>query len=217
MRAVIADDSILLRAGVAKVLTFGGWEVIAEVGEPSALVDVVEEFSPDLAVVDVRMPPTLTDEGVRAALTIKERRPDTGVLLLSQWVEEHHARELFAEHPTGVGYLLKERVSDIDDFLDAVQRVAAGGTVLDPEVVSQLLARRPDSPLARLSPRERDVLELVAEGRSNSAIAESLFLSESAVSKHINAIFTKLDLSASNANHRRVLAVLQLLRYAGTP
>ncbi|MEV6022520.1 response regulator transcription factor [Streptomyces sp. NPDC052036] len=214
MRAVIAEDSVLLRIGVVKVLEMAGFEVVAEVDDGEALLAVVEEHRPDIAVADVRMPPGFTDEGVRASLVIKRQWPGTAVLLLSQYVEERYAADLLSAHTSGLGYLLKQRVADVEEFADAVRRVAAGGTVLDPQVVSQLLVRRHSDPLDRLTPREREVLELMAGGRSNAGIAEQLVVSESAVAKHINSIFTKLDLPKADADHRRVLAVLRFLGVA---
>ncbi|MGW2256177.1 response regulator transcription factor [Kitasatospora sp. NPDC001660] len=210
MRAVIAEDSVLLRVGLVKVLEMGGFQVVAEVGDAEALLAAVEEHQPELALVDVRMPPTFTDEGVRAAAVIRRRRPRTAVVLLSQYVEERYAADLLATNTSGVGYLLKQRVADVQDFAAAVRRVAEGGTALDPQVVAQLLLRRGD-PLAALTPREREVLALMAEGRSNAGIAEALTVSESAVAKHINNIFAKLDLPVADADHRRVLAVLRFL------
>ncbi|MEU8591569.1 response regulator transcription factor [Streptomyces sp. NPDC048664] len=215
MRAVIAEDSVLLRIGVVKVLEAAGIEMCAEVGDAEGLLAAVEEHRPDIAVVDVRMPPGFTDEGVRAALVIRRQYPDTAVLLLSQYVEERYAADLLAAHTAGVGYLLKQRVADVEEFAEAVRRVAAGGTALDPQVVAQLLVRRHSDPLDRLTPREREVLELMASGRSNAGIAAELVVSESAVAKHINSIFTKLDLPKADADHRRVLAVLRLLGVTG--
>ncbi|NUS58790.1 MAG: response regulator transcription factor [Streptomycetaceae bacterium] len=214
MRAVIAEDSVLLRIGVVKVLEMAGFQVCAELADAEGLLAAVEEHRPELAVVDVRMPPGFTDEGVRAALVIRQQFPDTAVLLLSQYVEERYAADLLAAHTTGVGYLLKQRVADVEEFAAAARRVAAGGTALDPQVVAQLLVRRHSDPLDRLTPRERGVLELMAGGRSNSGIATELVLSESAVAKHINSIFTKLDLPRADADHRRVLAVLRFLGVA---
>ncbi|MFJ5232166.1 response regulator [Kitasatospora sp. NPDC088391] len=211
MRAVIAEDSVLLRIGIVKVLESEGYEVAAAVGDAEALLAAVEEHRPQIVVSDVRMPPGFTDEGVRAALLIRRQWPDTAVVLLSQFVEERYAADLLAKNTSGVGYLLKQRVANVDEFLEALQRVAAGGTALDPEVVAQLLLRRDSDPLHRLTPRERDVLALMAEGRSNAAIAESLVISDSAVSKHINSILTKLDLPPAEDVHRRVLAVLRFL------
>ncbi|MFF3559797.1 response regulator [Streptomyces sp. NPDC002574] len=211
MRAVIAEDSVLLRIGVVKVLEMAGFEVVAETGDAETLLSVVEEYRPDIAVVDVRMPPGFTDEGVRAALVIKRQSPNTAVLLLSQYVEERYAADLLSAHTSGIGYLLKQRVADVEEFADTLRKVAAGGTVLDPQVVSQLLVRRHSDPLDRLTVRERQVLESMASGRSNAGTAEQLVISESAVAKHINSIFTKLDLPKADADHRRVLAVLRFL------
>ncbi|WP_405437597.1 response regulator transcription factor [Streptomyces avidinii] len=218
MRAVIAEDSVLLRIGLVKVLEMAGFEVVAETGDAEGLLAAVGEHRPELALVDVRMPPGFTDEGVRAALMIRRESPDTAVLLLSQYVEERYAADLLATQTrAGIGYLLKQRVADVEEFIDALRRVAAGGTALDPQVVAQLLLRRgggPD-PLGRLTPREREVLALMAEGRSNAGIAAELVVSESAVAKHINSIFGKLDLPPADGDHRRVLAVLRFLD--GTP
>jgi DNA-binding NarL/FixJ family response regulator len=212
MRIVIAEDSVLLRAGLTRLLVDEGEEVVATVGDADSLLDVVERHGPDLAVVDVRMPPTHTDDGLRAAIQVRNRWPDVGILVLSQYVEETYATELLASDTGGLGYLLKDRVADVDEFMDAVRRVGDGGTALDPEVVAQLLARtRRRDPLARLSPREREVLGLMAEGRSNAAIASDLVVSAGAVEKHISNIFTKLDLPPTDHGHRRVLAVLRWL------
>ncbi|AUY51856.1 MULTISPECIES: response regulator transcription factor [Streptomycetaceae] len=211
MRAVIAEDSVLLRVGLVKVLEAVGFEVAAAVGDAEELLAAVEEHRPGVVVADVRMPPGFTDEGVRAALMIRRQWPEVAVLLLSQYVEERYAADLLATNTSGVGYLLKQRVANVDDFVDALQRVAEGGTALDPEVVAQLLVRRHRDPLEKLTPRERDVLGLMAEGRSNAAIAAALVVSDSAVAKHINSIFTKLDLPPADASHRRVLAVLRFL------
>ncbi|GGX71159.1 response regulator transcription factor [Streptomyces hiroshimensis] len=211
MRAVIAEDSVLLRIGLVKVLEAAGFDVVAETGDAEAVLAAVEEHRPGLVVLDVRMPPGFTDEGVRAALVIRKQWPDTAVLLLSQYVEERYAADLLSGDTRGVGYLLKERVADVEEFIDALRRVAGGGTALDPQVVSQLLLRRHSDPLDRLTPRERDVLELMASGRSNAGIAEGLVVSESAVAKHINSILAKLDLPKADADHRRVLAVLRFL------
>jgi DNA-binding NarL/FixJ family response regulator len=208
---VIAEDSVLLRIGLVKVLEIAGFQVAAEVGDADAALAAVEEHRPELAVLDVRMPPGFTDEGVRAALVIRTQFPGTSVLLLSQYVEERYATDLLSANTEGVGYLLKQRVADVDEFIDALRRVADGGTALDPQVVSQLLVRRHSDPLKRLTPRERDVLALMAEGRSNAGIAGQLVVSESAVAKHINSILTKLDLPRTDADHRRVLAVLRFL------
>ena len=212
MRILIAEDSVLLRAGLTRLLIDAGEEVIASVGDADALLVAVERHQPDLAVVDVRMPPTNTDDGLRAALEIRSRWPRVGILVLSQYVEERYATELIAVDPAGLGYLLKDRVADVAEFVAAVRRVGAGGTALDPEVVAQLLARsRRRDPLAALSPREREVLGHMAEGLSNSAIAESLVVNESTVEKHVTNIFTKLDLPPADHRHRRVLAVLRWL------
>ncbi|MFR0352584.1 LuxR C-terminal-related transcriptional regulator [Streptomyces sediminimaris] len=214
MRAVIAEDSVLLRVGLVKVLEMAGFEIAADVGDADALLTAVEQHRPELALVDVRMPPGFTDEGVRAALVIRRQWPRTAVVLLSQYVEERYAADLLTAHTDGVGYLLKQRVADVEEFIAAVRRVADGGTALDPEVVAQLLLRRHSDPLERLTPREREVLALMAEGRSNAGIAEALVVSDSAVAKHINNIFAKLGLPAADADHRRVLAVL---RFLGVP
>ncbi|MGQ4388530.1 LuxR C-terminal-related transcriptional regulator [Streptomyces sp. SAS_270] len=214
MRAVIAEDSVLLRVGLVKVLEMAGFLIAADVGDADALLTAVEQHRPELALVDVRMPPAFTDEGVRAALVIRRQWPQTAVVLLSQYVEERYAADLLSAHTNGVGYLLKQRVADVEEFIAAVRRVADGGTALDPEVVAQLLLRRHSDPLERLTPREREVLALMAEGRSNAGIAEALVVSDSAVAKHINNIFAKLGLPAADADHRRVLAVL---RFLGVP
>ncbi|AQW50644.1 response regulator transcription factor [Streptomyces violaceusniger] len=211
MRAVIAEDSVLLRIGLVKVVQTAGFEVVAEAADAEGLLAAVEEHRPDIAVVDVRMPPGFTDEGVRAALLIRRQWPDTAVLLLSQYVEERYAADLLTSHTSGIGYLLKQRVADVEEFIDALRRVAGGGTALDPQVVAQLLVRRHSDPLDRLTSRERDVLELMAGGRSNAGIAGALVISESAVAKHINSILGKLDLPVAEADHRRVLAVLRFL------
>ncbi|MEU7045474.1 response regulator transcription factor [Streptomyces varsoviensis] len=214
MRAVIAEDSVLLRIGLVKVLETAGFEVVAEVADAEALLAAVAEHRPDIAVVDVRMPPGFTDEGVRAALVIRRQWPGVAVLLLSQYVEERYAADLLSANTDGVGYLLKQRVADVEEFIDALRRVADGGTALDPQVVSQLLVRRHSDPLDRLTRREREVLELMAGGRSNAGIAGQLVVSESAVAKHINSILAKLDLPKADADHRRVLAVLRFLGVA---
>jgi DNA-binding NarL/FixJ family response regulator len=212
VRVIIAEDSVLLRAGLTRLLIDAGEEVIAAVGDGEALVDAVDRNQPDLAVVDVRMPPDFTDEGLRAALRVRAEWPDVGILVLSQYVEEEYATELLAAEQGGVGYLLKDRVADVSEFLDAARRVGDGGTVLDPEVVAQLLARsRRQDPLDRLTPREREVLALMAEGRSNAAIAKALVVSDGAVEKHVSNIFSKLDLAPAEEDHRRVLAVLTWL------
>lgn len=213
MRVVIAEDSVLLRAGLTRLLVDAGEEVVAAVGDAVTLLEVVERHQPDLAVVDVRMPPTHTDDGLRAALEIRERWPETGILVLSQYVEERYASDLLAKDSSGLGYLLKDRVAEVGEFLAAVRRVGEGGTALDPEVVAQLLARtRRRDPLDRLSQREREVLALMAEGRTNSAIAAELVVSDGAIEKHVSSIFMKLDLPPADRNrHRRVLAVLRWL------
>jgi DNA-binding NarL/FixJ family response regulator len=213
MRVVIADDTMLTRQGIASVLADAGIEVVAAVGDPESLVREVAATRPDAAVVDIRMPPTHTDEGLRAAKQIRERYPQVGVLVLSQYVEAGYAMDLLAESSEGVGYLLKDRVSDIDEFASAVRRVGQGGSALDPAVVSQLVGRhRRDDPLAELTPREREVLELMAEGRSNTGIAERMVVTERAVEKHVTSIFQKLGLPQASDDHRRVLAVLTYLQ-----
>jgi DNA-binding NarL/FixJ family response regulator len=212
VRVVIADDSVLLREGIARLLGEAGFEVVGQAGDAEELMRKVRAHKPDLAVVDVRMPPTLTDEGLRAAREIRSELPDTGVLVLSQYVEEAYARELLADNAEGLGYLLKDRVSDVSAFADAARRVGDGGTALDPEVVSQLLGSTgTDDALEALTPREREVLGVMAEGRSNAAIAEQLVVSERAVEKHVTSIFSKLDLASTPEDHRRVLAVLRFL------
>ena len=213
MRIVIAEDSVLLRAGLTRILADAGEEVVATVGDAEELMGAVERHQPDLVVTDVRMPPTHTDDGLRAAISIRGRWPDIGILVLSQYVEETYASELLAGSTTGSGYLLKDRIADVGEFVEAVQRVGAGGTALDPEVVAQLLARsRRRDPLDALTPREREVLALMAEGRSNPAIARALVVTDKAVEKHVSNILTKLDLPPAEDDHRRVLAVLQWVR-----
>ncbi|MFG2897255.1 response regulator [Streptomyces zaomyceticus] len=218
MRVVIAEDSVLLREGLTRLLTDLGHEVVAGVGDGESLVETVAKLAaegalPDVVVADVRMPPTHTDEGVRAAVRLRKEHPGLGVLVLSQYVEEQYATELLAGSSRGVGYLLKDRVAEVREFVDAVVRVAGGGTALDPEVVQQLLGRsRQQDVLANLTPREREVLGLMAEGRTNSAIAKALVVSDGAVEKHISNIFLKLGLSPSDGDHRRVLAVLTYLK-----
>jgi DNA-binding NarL/FixJ family response regulator len=208
MRIVVAEDSVLLREGVVRILTDAGHEVVGQAGDGEDLLRKVRAHKPDLALIDVRMPPTHTDEGLAAAREIRADLPDIGLLVLSQYVEESYAMDLLADSAEGVGYLLKDRVADVDRFLEAIERVAAGGSALDPEVVSQMLGRRrADDPLERISPREREVLALMAEGRSNQAIAADLVITERAVEKHVTSIFSKLDLGASREDHRRVLAV----------
>jgi DNA-binding NarL/FixJ family response regulator len=210
VRIVIAEDSVLLRAGLVRLLEWAGFEVAAAVEDADRLIAAVDEHRPDLAIVDVRMPPTFTDEGLRAALEIRRRSPRPAVLVLSQYVEERRATELLTQDTGGLGYLLKDRVADADEFVATLRVLCAGGTAVDPEVVAQLLIRTRD-PLAHLTPREKDVLALMAEGRSNSGIAAALTVSESAVAKHVNSIFTKLDLVTAENDHRRVLAVLKFL------
>jgi DNA-binding NarL/FixJ family response regulator len=216
LRIAIAEDSVLLREGLTRLLDEAGHEVTAAEGHPERFLRAVAANPPDVAVVDVRMPPTFTDEGLRAALIVRDRWPGTGVLVLSQWVEERYATELISGRPQGVGYLLKDRVADVSEFLDALRRVAEGRSVLDPEVVAQLLARS-RHPLSGLTAREREVLALMAEGRSNSAIAHALVVSGGAVEKHINSIFTKLGLAPAEHDHRRVLAVLRYLNGTQVP
>jgi DNA-binding NarL/FixJ family response regulator len=212
-RVVIADDSVLLREGIARLLAESGFEVVAQAGDGEDLLRKVGAHKPDIAVVDVRMPPTHTDEGLRAAHRIRAEHPDTAVLVLSQYAEEAYALDLLAESSERTGYLLKDRVADVATFTEAVRRVANGGSALDPEVVALLLGRRRRvDPLAALSPREREVLGLMAEGRSNAAMAATLVISERAVEKHVTAIFSKLDLPLAVDDHRRVLAVLVFLR-----
>ncbi|MFD4432627.1 LuxR C-terminal-related transcriptional regulator [Nocardia sp. NPDC058497] len=211
MRVVIAEDSAILRDGLAGLLTERGHEVVAMVGDALSLREVVGTQRPDVAVVDVRMPPTFTDEGLLAAIELRRAYPGAGVLVFSQWIETRYATELLAAGAGGVGYLLKDRVADVADFVDALHRVATGGTALDPEVVKQLMgASRQQDSLTRLTPREREVLELMAQGLTNSAIAAAITVTERAVEKHIGNIFTKLDLPPSDTHHRRVLAVLRL-------
>jgi DNA-binding NarL/FixJ family response regulator/class 3 adenylate cyclase len=213
VRAVLAEDSVLLREGIARLLQDAGFDVVAQSGTADDLLRHVAMHKPDVAVVDIRMPPTQTDEGLRAAKEIREQHPDTGVLVLSQYVEPGYAMELLSESAESVGYLLKDRVADVSEFAAAVRRVAEGGSALDPAVVSELVGRhRRDDPVDALSPREREVLELMAEGRSNQAIAERLFVTLRAVEKHVTSIFVKLRLPATAEDHRRVLAVLALLR-----
>jgi len=212
MRIVIAEDSVLLREGITRLLADAGEDIVAAVGDAEAAEQVVAELSPDIVVMDVRMPPTHTDEGIRAALSIRRHHPEVAVLVLSQYVEQHYATELLAGDTAGVGYLLKDRIADVGDFIDAVRRVGDGGTALDPEVVSHLLARsRRKTPLERLTPRETEVLQLMAEGRSNGAIANELVVSDGAIEKHVSSIFAKLDLPPADTDHRRVLAVLRYL------
>lgn len=213
LRVVVADDSVLLREGVVRLLEEAGLEVVGQAGDAEDLKRKVFAHRPDLAIVDVRMPPDHTDDGLRAALEIRRQQPETAVLVLSQYVEEAYALELVGDSQGGVGYLLKDRVADVDRFVDSVRRVAEGGSALDPEVVAKLLGRRRrDDPLHDITPREREVLELMAEGRSNAAIARQMVVTERAVEKHVTNIFAKLDLAAKPDSHRRVLAVLAYLR-----
>lgn len=212
MRVVIAEDSVLLREGLIRLLADEGIETVATVGDGPGLPGIVEEHRPDLAVVDVRMPPSFTDEGLRAALAVRERFPGFPILVLSQYVEEQYATELIGGGAEGVGYLLKERVADVAEFVDAVRRIAAGGTVIDAEVIAQLLGRRRGGdPLEALTPRESEVLGLMAQGRSNAAIARDLVVTEGAVEKHISNILLKLNLPPAEDSHRRVMAVLTYL------
>jgi DNA-binding NarL/FixJ family response regulator len=213
VRVVLAEDSVLLREGVARILDEAGFEVVGQAGNADELMLKVRSYTPDVAIVDIRMPPTHTDEGLRAAQEIREKHPTCGVLVLSQYVEATYAMELLAESAEGVGYLLKDRVSDVNEFANAVRRVGEGGSALDPTIVSQLVGRRRrDDPIDQLTPREREVLGLMAEGRSNSGIAEQLVVTERAVEKHVTSIFAKLRLPAAPEDHRRVLAVLAYLR-----
>jgi DNA-binding NarL/FixJ family response regulator len=213
VRVVLAEDSVLLREGIARILEEAGIEVVGQAGDAEDLLRKVRAHKPDVAITDIRMPPSHTDEGLRAAHEIRGELPEIGVLVLSQYVEEGYALDLLADNAAGLGYLLKDRVGDVDAFLDAVRRVSEGGSALDPEVVSQLMGRkRRDDPLDELTPREREVLGLMAEGRSNHAIADALVVTERAVEKHVTSIFSKLDLVNTPEDHRRVLAVLAYLR-----
>jgi DNA-binding NarL/FixJ family response regulator len=213
LRVVIAEDATILREGLVRLLEDRGHAVVAAVGDADALLSAVEAHRPAVAVVDIRMPPTFTDDGLRAAIAVRRRFPDVAVLVFSQYVETRYAAELLAENPAGVGYLLKDRVADVADFVEALTRVADGGTALDPEVVGQLVAvsRRGPALVDRLSPRENEVLALMAEGRSNAAIAQRLVVSAGAVEKHVANVFSKLDLPVSDSDNRRVLAVLRYL------
>ena len=213
MRVVIAEDLALLRDGLVRLLRDNGFEVVAAVRDGDALVHSIAEERPEIAIVDIRLPPSFRDEGLRAALEARRRVPETAILIVSQYVEHTYANELLADGRGGIGYLLKDRIMDVDDFVDSVRRVANGGTALDPEVVSQLLARPTnEGPLERLTPREREVLALMAEGRSNAGIAKELVLTVGAVEKHVASILQKLRLSPSEGDHRRVLAVVTYLR-----
>jgi DNA-binding NarL/FixJ family response regulator len=213
VRVVVADDAVLFREGIVRLLEDAGWEVVGQAADADDLLRKVHAHNPDAAVVDIRMPPGNADDGIRAALEIREELPGTGVLVLSQYVEEGYALDLVASTAEGVGYLLKDRVADVERFTDSVRRVAEGGSALDPEVVSLLIGRpRRDDPLEELSGREREVLSLMAEGRSNRAIADQLVITERAVEKHVTSIFSKLGLFPAAEDHRRVLAVLTFLR-----
>jgi|SRR4051812_1124706 DNA-binding NarL/FixJ family response regulator len=215
VRVVVAEDDVLMREGIVRLLGEAGFEVVAQAGDADALLRRALAHKPDVVVADVQMPPGHGDDGLRAALELRRRRPETGVLVLSQFYDEHYALELIGDRPEGVGYLLKERVGDVDAFTDAVARVAAGGSALDPEVVGRMLGRRRgEGPLDRLSPREREVLAAMAEGKSNHGIAEALVVTEAAVEKHVTGIFHKLELGQTSTEHRRVLAVLTYLRGA---
>jgi DNA-binding NarL/FixJ family response regulator len=211
LRVVVADDSVLLREGLVRVLDEAGFDVVAGYGDGDSMLAQLVELAPDLVILDVRMPPSFRDEGVRAAIRARELMPEVGILLLSQYVEVAYAQELLSSGRGGVGYLLKDRVASLDQLKDAVERIAAGGTVLDPEVVAHLLGRRND-PLASLTPREREVMALMAEGRTNAAIAAALFIGIGAVEKNVTSIFQKLGLEDSGTDHRRVLAVLAYLQ-----
>jgi DNA-binding NarL/FixJ family response regulator len=213
LRVVIGEDDVLLREGISRLLSEAGFAVVVQVGDADDLLRRAPAHHPDVLVVDIQMPPGHSDDGLRAALEIRRQRPEIGILVLSQFYEERYALDLIGEHPEGVGYLLKERVGDVDAFIDAVRRVAAGGSALDPEIVARMLGRRrEDSPLDRLSPRERDVLAAMAEGKSNQGIAEALVVTQAAVEKHVTSIFHKLELDPGATEHRRVLAVLAYLR-----
>jgi DNA-binding NarL/FixJ family response regulator len=213
MRVIVGEDSVLFREGIVRVLDEAGFEVVAQVGDAEELVQEVSAHKPDVAIVDIRMPPTETDDGLRAAIEIRRRMPETGVMVLSQYLEEGYALDLIADTAEGTGYLLKDRVGDVERFADSVRRVGEGGSALDPEVVAHVLGRRRrDDPLAELTEREHEVLSLMAEGRSNQAIAEQLEVSERAVEKHVTRIFGKLRLTPAAEDHRRVLAVLAFLR-----
>jgi DNA-binding NarL/FixJ family response regulator len=212
LRVAIAEDTVLLREGIARLLEEAGFEIVGQSSTADDLLLKVRSYHPDVAIIDIRMPPTHTDEGLRAAKTIREEHPDVGVLVLSEYLEPAYAMEVISDNAEGVGYLLKQRVSELDDFASAVRRVAEGGSALDPAIVTQLVGRRRrDDPISSLTPREREVLELMAEGRSNQAIAERLVITERAVEKHVTNIFGKLRLPPAAQDHRRVLAVLAFL------
>ena len=216
-RVVIGEDDVLLREGIARILGEAGYEIVAQAGDAEDLLRKALAHHADVAIVDVKMPPERSDDGLRAAIELRRQRPETGVLVLSQYCEEGYAVDLIGDRAEGVGYLLKERVGDVDAFLDAVERVASGGTALDPEVVARMLGRRSqESPLAQLTPREREVLAAMAEGKSNMGIAEELFVTEAAVEKHVTGIFQKFGLGPTMSEHRRVLAVLTYVRDASS-
>jgi DNA-binding NarL/FixJ family response regulator len=213
VKVVIGEDDVLLREGIARLLTEAGFEVTAQAGDADALLRKVLAFRPDVAIVDVKMPPHRSDDGLRVAIELRKRRPETGILVLSQYCEERYALDLIGDRAEGVGYLLKERIGDVDGFIDAVDRVASGGSALDPEVVTRMLGRsESQGPLADLTPREREVLAAMAEGKSNQGIAQALFVTGAAVEKHVTGIFNKLDLVRTDTEHRRVLAVLTYVR-----
>jgi DNA-binding NarL/FixJ family response regulator len=212
VRVIVADDSVLLREGLVRLLAENGHDVVAQVGDGPSFVNAVREFRPDASIVDVRMPPSHTDEGLRAAVAVRRELPGAPILMLSQYVDVSYADDLLADRTGAIGYLLKDRVAEVSEFLDGLARVADGGTVLDPEVVAQLVVRRGRAPLDALTGREREVLELMAEGRSNAAIAKALVVTDGAVEKHVKNIFMKLDLPPDDEQHRRVLAVLAYLR-----
>jgi DNA-binding NarL/FixJ family response regulator len=211
MRVVVAEDAVLLREGVVRLLTEAEMDVVGQAGDAEDLLRKVRAHKPDVAVVDIRMPPGNADDGLQAALVIRKELPDTGVLVLSQYAEDHYAMQLLGDGAEGVGYLLKDRVGDVDAFVDAVRRVGSGGSALDPEVVSRMVGRKQDDPLEELTPREREVLELMAQGLSNKGICEKLVLSERAVERHITGVLSKLGIPATGHEHRRVLAVLAYL------
>lgn len=216
MRILIAEDSVLLLAGLERLLVDAGHEVVATASDASDLLELVAKHEPDLAIVDVRMPPTFTDEGIRAAVLIRHQHPDVSIVVLSQYVEERYAADLIADNNGGFGYLLKDRVADVEDFLSSIEVIGSGGTVLDPEVVSQILVRgRRRRGMSEVTAREKDVLQLMAEGRSNAAIAKELYISPGSVEKHVSSVFTKFDLTIEDSTNRRVLAVLRFLQSEG--
>ena len=212
MRVVVAEDAVLLREGIVRLLSEADMEVVGQAGDAEDLLRKVRAHKPDVAIVDIRMPPGDSDDGLQAALVIRQELPGTGVLVLSQYAEEHYAMQLLGDGAEGVGYLLKDRVGDVDAFVDAVRRVASGGSALDPEVVARMVGRKQDDPLQELTPREREVLELMAQGLSNKGICDQLVLSERAVERHITGVLAKLGIPATGQEHRRVLAVLAYLR-----